>query len=518
MKKILLINLRRFGDIFYSGQVLKGLAEKYPKAEISILTYQESSRAARAFAQFQNIFTVDREKLGILLKGGPFSFAHSFKELKNSLESVGFEWDLIVNLSNCTVSAYLTSYLSQLENNYKGVRYNANGFLEFSDDWITWANEIMVDLSVTPFSYMEVFTKSLELNTHPKTPVEFVCREGHEVSTQNIFSRLHTFRDSDQIHTVALQLTASTPEKSASLQESKELIQQIFSHQNLYPILLVGPSKEDRIFAQALNEAFENSLFSIEADFIGLNSILKSIDILITVDTSVKHLAALHQTKLLELYFNQELLFKMPATSGSHLVLVDRNKVGTAFTTSAQFIANCCWDVLQDHDISSKTPAGTSIFNFDPGHGFSLIDTRERDVKELYGNYVYQRACVAFALEMKFQTTLSVFSKELLSEYREILSTILAAYREMNASGPISAKKIFSAINNLEPSNYGTSPFQVLLGVRKTQAMSKFCDDVEANRKVFKEFLLTTKDEFLNLKQSIVNNLESTQRQRHHEI
>ncbi|MEK6626630.1 MAG: hypothetical protein AABY86_16805 [Bdellovibrionota bacterium] len=72
MKRILIINLRRFGDIFYSAPVIGGLLEKYPTAEISYLTYQESVRAARVFSQLNNLFTIDREKIGILLKGGPF--------------------------------------------------------------------------------------------------------------------------------------------------------------------------------------------------------------------------------------------------------------------------------------------------------------------------------------------------------------------------------------------------------------------------------------------------------------
>ncbi|MBI2521504.1 MAG: glycosyltransferase family 9 protein [Bdellovibrio sp.] len=511
MKRILIINLRRFGDIFYSAQMIGGLLDKYPTAEIYYLTYQESVRAAHVFSQLQGLYTIDREKLGILLKGGPFSMAHAFKELRNCLQNVGFEWDLIVNISNCSVSAFLTSYLSHAKENYKGIRYSTNGTLEFSDDWIAWANEIMVDLAITPFSYMEIFQKSLEFNSNLQTRVELVHSKEHDISTHNVFSKLHDFRASEKVYVVALQLSASTSDKSASYEEAVQLIQNIFDHQNLYPLLLVGPSENERVFARKLNADLENTLFVVESDFIGLNSVLRTVDLLLTVDTSIKHLAAIQNTKLLELQFNTNLLFKMPANSGSPVVLLNREKIDH-FQPCAQFIADCCSHIVQNKSLSLEAPAGASLFEYSLEHGFSLIKTGSQEIREMHAYYSYQRACVTFALELKLESMLCNVSKELLAEYREILSNILAAYREISQDGEASASKIFNAINKLEPANYNMSPFKTLLAVRKGQVQSRFSNDVESNRKIFKEFLLNAKDEFADLKQLIINKQGSVSR------
>ncbi|OFZ14290.1 MAG: hypothetical protein A2X86_05430 [Bdellovibrionales bacterium GWA2_49_15] len=504
MKRILIINLRRFGDVFYSGQLIGGLLEKYPDAEISYLTYKESARAARVFSQVKNIFTINREKLGILLKGGPFSLAHALKELKHCLRDVGFEWDLIVNVSNCAVSAQLTSYLSYNKENYKGVRYNTNGVLEFSDDWIAWANEQMVDLSLTPYSYMEIFQKSLGLTPGSQRSVGLVRSEEHEVSTRKVFSRLHEFRATEQIYVVALQLSAATSEKSATFEESKQLIQAIFDHPNLYPLLLVGPSEDERARAKALNAVLENSLFVVDSDFIGLNSVLNSVDMLLTVDTSIKHLASLQNTKLLELYFNPNLLFKMPSNSGSQIVLVDRAKVDGDFQSCMHFLTDCCSNILLNKTSAQPAPLGISLFEYNLERGFTLIKTSSPEIREMHAYYGYHRACVAFALEQKLDALLCSVSKELLAEYREILSNILTAYREISQNTETSANKIFSAINKLEPANYGMSPFKTLLAVRKAQILPKFSNNIEMNRDLFKEFLLKTKDEFSELKRQII--------------
>ncbi len=508
MKRILIINLRRFGDIFYSAPVIGGLLEKYPTAEISYLTYQESVRAARVFSQLNNLFTIDREKIGILLKGGPFSLAHAFRELRNCLQEVGFDWDLIVNVSNCSVSAYLTSYLSQSKENYKGVRYNCKGVLEFSDDWIAWANELMVDLTLTPYSYMEIFHKSLALNPISQSQVKLVLSEEHENSTRKVFSKLLEFRATDSIYVVAMQLSASTSEKSASFEEAKEIIQSIFEHPNLYPVLLVGPSEDERACAKALNAVLENSLFVVDSDFIGLNSVLNSVDLLLTVDTSIKHLAAIQNTKMLELHFNPNLLFKMPANSGSQIVLIDRLKVAGDFTSCAQFIAESCSNRLQGVSLSGTAPLGVSLFEYALDRGFALLKTSSQEIREMHAYYSYHRACVALALEIKLQPLLYNVSKELLTEYREILSNILKAYREINQNGETSASKIFKVLNDLEPTNYGMSPFKTLLVVRKAQTLSKFSNDIEYNRNIFKDFLMSLKDEFAELKQQIVTKQE----------
>ncbi|CAM9940316.1 unnamed protein product, partial [Chrysoparadoxa australica] len=96
-------------------------------------------------------------------------------------------------------------------------------------------------------------------------------------------------------------LAASNTAKSIPEEKIVETIRLINSHPKMFPILLIAPSEKEKEIANRINNEFQNRLVSVEADFIALPSVLKNLDLLVTPDTSVKHLADLIETPSLEI-------------------------------------------------------------------------------------------------------------------------------------------------------------------------------------------------------------------------
>ena len=63
MKKILFINLRRIGDIFFSTHLAQKLKVKYPHSSINYLAYKESAAAFDALTNIDNTYLIDRKTI-----------------------------------------------------------------------------------------------------------------------------------------------------------------------------------------------------------------------------------------------------------------------------------------------------------------------------------------------------------------------------------------------------------------------------------------------------------------------
>ena len=72
MKKILFINLKRFGDIFSMEQIIQSLKADSPHYEIGVVVYKEFESAARCLAGVTKVYTIDRKRISMLCKNKYF--------------------------------------------------------------------------------------------------------------------------------------------------------------------------------------------------------------------------------------------------------------------------------------------------------------------------------------------------------------------------------------------------------------------------------------------------------------
>ncbi len=60
MKRVLIINLRRFGDIFSSANLVNSYLAKDPTIKIEMVVYKEFAKAANAIKSLSKVHVIDR--------------------------------------------------------------------------------------------------------------------------------------------------------------------------------------------------------------------------------------------------------------------------------------------------------------------------------------------------------------------------------------------------------------------------------------------------------------------------
>lgn len=306
MNKLLIINLKRFGDIFQTGHLIQTLRESKPGTEIHLLCYQESTRAAKVLKGISKIHTIDRQKITSFYKNSIYSDGLAFNEMERTLNSVIEEgFNEVVNYSSDKVSTFLSSYLEGTGSRVHGISFTSRQTLKYSNNYSLVLNDVLTQVSFTPLShndcYHQIMGELYRETTAHKDAVK--TSKIHNETARNNLNRLRSMKSEDTsgVSIIGIQLLASSPEKSIPTEVLIELIRKINKNSNMYPILLIAPTDQERNAANTINQEFSNRLVSVEADFIALPSVLKNIDLLLTPDTSVKHMADLLDTPTLEI-------------------------------------------------------------------------------------------------------------------------------------------------------------------------------------------------------------------------
>lgn len=321
----LIINLRRFGDIMTSAHLVSVLKMREPDCSISFLVYEESIRAANILADVDHVFSIDRKKIITLKENRIFSDAFALNALTDVLENVKqTEWKAIINTSNDFVGCYLLSYLTHGQPEiFKGIRFNKSFNAQSSGGWASTFNDVLTSYKHTPAHFVDCFL-GLADSWQENIPVaNLKTNPEYDRSAQENFKniKMTVGGNENSVQIVAIQLKASTIEKDIPFNSLVELINLLLDNPRYYPVLLVAPFAEERQYANELNQMFDNSLVSVEADFLAMNSVLKCVDVLVTPDTVLKHQAELVGTPVLEISLGPAPFLRQGPIRDGNLVL-----------------------------------------------------------------------------------------------------------------------------------------------------------------------------------------------------
>lgn len=321
MSEILVVNLKRFGDIFSSGHIVHSLQSRYPHCSISILTLKEFKGAAESLKGITAIYTIDRKKIEAFKKNKIFSHAFGIETLIEDLAGpMEKNWMSVINISQDKLSSVICG-LMNAENKY-GVILNEKNTHAPANAWSLVANEIHSKDPLAYFNHSELYHEVLSLKW---------SRDGMRINSipehnEKAYKHLNELRKSvgynnPNLKLVGIQIKTSSPQKDIPAQTVEDFIGLVLDDPNTYPVLLIGPFDEEREMADRINEKFEDSLLIVESDFTALPSVLVNLDGLVTPDTSIKHMADLLETPILEVCNASSPDLKQAATTNQSLIL-----------------------------------------------------------------------------------------------------------------------------------------------------------------------------------------------------
>ncbi len=325
MKKTLIINLRRLGDVYTTGHLINSTINSDDSNKVSMLVFKESSKAAAQLKHIENLFTIDRKEIITIKTNKIFSDGYALEQLFNQLQTIrSIQWDEIVNYSNDIISAYICSYLKDSSKKIIGVHFNSNNKVISGNDWEMLFNDIMPNLKYSPLHFVDCYHKMLG------TPS---FREGTKIKTNtdfntqafNYLNSLRQINKNTQGETKIIGIQLKTADLNKDIPEAIiiELIKLIQKTKQLIPVLLVAPNKEEQYFADQINAEFNNELIIVESDLEAVASVLMNIDLLITPDTAIKHIADLCETSVIEVSLGHAPFLKQGTYHQGSLVLTD---------------------------------------------------------------------------------------------------------------------------------------------------------------------------------------------------
>ncbi len=305
MDKILLINLKKFGDLFQSSHLTNSIRSLSPETQVDVLCFEESSKAAKTLSGVSNVHTLNRKKIISFYRNNIYSDGLAFNEIHESLEAIlEHKYSRIINYSNDIVSTYLTSYMANvLEADVYGIRFNSKNSIVHSDPHAIILNDVLTTSSFYPLNFNDTYHFLCGLEKNQSHNIKIKSNSAHDQTAASNFDRLRATKtpQTGKAYIVGIQVTSASETKNIPEGILLDTIQAYQKSENIIPILLNAPTDEEREIIKRINAAFDYQVVSVEADFIALPSVLKGIDLLLTPDTSVKHVADLVNTPCLEI-------------------------------------------------------------------------------------------------------------------------------------------------------------------------------------------------------------------------
>jgi ADP-heptose:LPS heptosyltransferase len=322
MKKILIINLRRLGDVFSTAHLINSLTAS-GENQVSLLTYKESSKASSILKNVSNVYEIDRKELITLKTNKLFSDGFAFEQLFNQINTIKTqEWDQIINYSNDVVGAYLSSYLKESSKQVIGVHYNSQRNIIMQNEWELLFNDVLPVVKYAPIHFVDCYHKMAGINLVKDGEKLNTNTKYNEMAFNNINAVRKQYGTSD-CKAIGIQLKTADPSKDIPEETLHELIELIKGHEELIPFILIAPNEDERRLAERFNNAHNNELVIVEADLQAMASVLMNMDLLVTPCTAIKHIADLTETPVLEISLGHAPFLKQGTYSKDSLILTD---------------------------------------------------------------------------------------------------------------------------------------------------------------------------------------------------
>ncbi len=291
--KILVVSLLRLGDIVMSTPVLRGLREQNPEAQIHLLINEQFSGVAELIPMIDRAWKFDRESIQKGLGDGERSVFESADRVRDLVRSLNLEaFDLVINLTQNKLSGWLVSLI---EGQRKiGLHFDDYGKAVFGSPWFHYLNSQIEAEGEEVFHFTDIFKFALGVETMQFNPSLIESSEGR-AEVEHLFTGPREY--------LAVQPLTSDIKKNWSLGAFKEALRLFHEFQPQTRILILGAPFEKAILESWIKDLQASGIPCEEAfcSFAGAFSLLKRAKLLLTGDTSVKHLAAAAGIPLLEL-------------------------------------------------------------------------------------------------------------------------------------------------------------------------------------------------------------------------
>lgn len=319
LRRIVIVNLTRLGDLLQTSPTIAGLHAVHPDAKITLVAEKNFAEVCESIPGVDRVYRIDLDRLGHLLLEGPSRIGdayHHVRELVDELRQEEFE--LALNYSSSRMSAVLLGLLRIPD--VRGWAMTADGHRAIRTPWARLFAASCLNRRLASFNLVDCYRGVAGCLD---APVEGLSFRIAATARESIAARLAEAGVARDASLVALQLGASREIRQWPLESFARVAHELAS--DGHRIVLLGGGGE-RPLAERLVAACTGAP-SAPIDLCGrtsiqeLGALLERCRLLVTGDTGPMHMAAATRTPVVGLFFGPALPFDTGPYGSGHVVL-----------------------------------------------------------------------------------------------------------------------------------------------------------------------------------------------------
>jgi ADP-heptose:LPS heptosyltransferase len=307
--KILVVSLLRLGDILLATSVLRSLKMQNKSAEIHVLINGQFKSVASLIPFVEKVYSFDRDVLQTLIGTPDHSLLEAYYRIEDLVEKLhGEKYDRVINLTHNRLSGWLTALVGCKET--QGVVFSPEGKRSMGSKWFEYLNDHTEPTQENVFHFVDIFHYGAGVPSADRR-IELKEGEAGKAFALKLFKNVKSKK-------IIIQPGTNELKKTFTSNKWRGIISLITQSQPECSVFVLGAPNENDLLQSICNGTSSTPILAtLEEAF----SVLNHADLLITGDTSIKHLASATKIKILEISLGSSEFRKTGAyTSGAIII------------------------------------------------------------------------------------------------------------------------------------------------------------------------------------------------------
>ncbi|MBI3328524.1 MAG: glycosyltransferase family 9 protein [Nitrospinae bacterium] len=337
MKKILVHNFTRLGDLLQSTPLLMGLKAQDPRCEITLTVHQTFQEICRGFPFVDEVISFDSDRLKEAIVRGGEGLLQGYRYVKSYVQLLKERrFDLVFNLSHSRASCMLLALLDIPQ--VRGSVADRTGALYTMHPWANYFKNMALHRTIPAFNLVDVYRRMGDVVHSPRRLV-YEAPPGAQASVERF---LDGMAGEDLL--IGFQPGASEDSRqwpvSAFASLGKALCTELGAR-----LIVFGTKKEAPLGEEIVKECHGRAISVMgETSLAELAALLQRCRLLVTNDTGTMHLACAVGTQVVALFMGPALFHQTGPYGAGHVVL--QAEIPCA---PCNYLVRCSHHVCKEH-------------------------------------------------------------------------------------------------------------------------------------------------------------------------
>ncbi|MCY4644532.1 MAG: hypothetical protein OXB88_07930 [Bacteriovoracales bacterium] len=317
------------------GKLIFSIKTIHPETDISILIYKEYSSVAHCLRNINKTYKIDKTKVKSLQSSPLFCDSFALNEFMSPLRKIkNLKWSYVLNLSHCSISNHLTSYLANQK--HIGVCMNRDKSINYSNGWAKVYHEILQVPFRTGLSSIEILHQMIgvDLKTH-NNHAQLIFYDETPIANKMLDIRKnHQSPPSSDFKVAGVLIENFFIEDKISLDTIHDFFNISMQRNEFLPILLISSSKHEKDMANRLQNLLSKDIYIFEYNTKTLPTILLHLDFILTSNPLAIAMGDLTETPTIEICLKENVLFNQSSTLEGSIIIEHISHTGAPISST----------------------------------------------------------------------------------------------------------------------------------------------------------------------------------------